>query len=73
MLAYGVASAVMSLFPLAAAAVTALVVRWAVGDAASIGTATARALAAVPNSNHDAVVRSPQAFAALLMPFLARH
>ncbi len=47
-LAYGVASAVMSLFPLAAAAVTALVVRWAVGDAASIGTATARALAAVP-------------------------
>ena len=23
--------------------------------------------------DHDAVVRSPQAFAALLMPFLARH
>ena len=30
-------------------------------------------LATIPNSNHDAVVRSPQAFAALLMPFLARH
>lgn len=47
-LAYGVASAVMSLFPLVAAAVAALVVRWAVGDADSLGRAATRALAAVP-------------------------
>lgn len=30
-------------------------------------------LVTIQTSNHDAVVRSPQAFAALLMPFLARH
>jgi non-ribosomal peptide synthetase-like protein len=47
-LAYGVASGIMSLFPLAAAAVAALVVRWAVAGADSIGAATARAFAAVP-------------------------
>jgi non-ribosomal peptide synthetase-like protein len=47
-LAYGVASASMSLLPLAAAAVAVLVIGWAVHGSATLGQATARALVAVP-------------------------
>lgn len=46
---------------------------WALSAAAWQRCAAQAELATIPNSNHDAVVRSPQAFAALLMPFLARH
>lgn len=46
---------------------------WALSAAAWQRCAAQAELVTIPNSNHDAVVRSPQAFAALLMPFLARH
>ena len=46
---------------------------WTLAAAAWQRCAVDAELAVIPNSNHDAIVRSPQAFAALLMPFLARH
>ena len=46
---------------------------WALSAAAWQRYAAQAELVTLPNSNHDAVVRSPQAFAALRMPFLARH
>ncbi|MGK2949885.1 MAG: Pls/PosA family non-ribosomal peptide synthetase, partial [Acidimicrobiales bacterium] len=46
--AYGAASAVMSLVPLAAAGAGALVIGWAVGDAATLGSAATAAFRAVP-------------------------
>jgi non-ribosomal peptide synthetase-like protein len=46
--AFGLASAVLSVFPLAAVGAGILVVGWAVGDTDSLGVATGRALAAVP-------------------------
>ena len=46
---------------------------WTLSAAAWQRCAARAELATIANSNHDAVVRAPQAFAALLMPFLARH
>lgn len=46
---------------------------WTLAAAAWQRCAPHAELATIPNSNHDAVLRSSQAFGALLMPFLARH
>ena len=46
---------------------------WTLAAAAWKRCAADAELVTIPNSNHDAVVRSPQAFSARLMPFLARH
>jgi len=46
--AYGAASIVMSLLPIAAAVAACLVFRWAIGDAATFRAATTRTLLAVP-------------------------
>ncbi len=46
---------------------------WTLSAAAWQRCAADAELAVIPDSNHDAVVRSPRAFGDLLMRFLDRH